>query len=79
LILTYILIIYRNYIVPNLVEYILKISSRLVHYCSKDASKNERKHFSLENLQQYRKIKDSMSHSIFEADVEKKLCQKNKL
>jgi len=30
---TYILIIYRNYIIPNLGEYILKISSKLIDDC----------------------------------------------
>jgi len=64
---TYILIMYQNYIVPNLLEYILKTSLRLVYNCkslkgSKDFLKKARKHFSLKNLQKYRKIKDSMSH-----------------
>jgi len=64
---TYILIIYQNYIVPNLKKYILKISSRSVYNCkslkgSKDFSKKARKHFLLKNLQKYRKIKDSLSY-----------------
>jgi len=55
---TYILIIYQNYIVPNLVEYILKISLRSVYNCksvkgSKDFSKKARTDFSLKNLQKY--------------------------
>jgi len=63
----YILIIYQNYIVPNLVEYILKMSSRSVHNCkslrgSKDFSNKSRKKISLKNLQKYRKIKESMFH-----------------
>jgi len=63
----YILIIYQNYIVPNLGEYILKMSSKSVDNCKSwqspiDFTKKERKNCLLKNLQKYRKIKNIMSH-----------------
>jgi len=64
---TYIRIIYQNYIIPHLGEFILKISSKSVdNYKSWqsliDFTKKAQKHFLLKNMQNYRKIKNIMSH-----------------
>jgi len=73
---TFILIIYQNYIIPNLREYILKISLKSV---DKRLTKPDRFHeksvktFFTQKLAQYRKIKDIVSHSIFQTDLEKQI------
>jgi len=64
---TYIRIIYQNHIIYNLEEYILKMSSKSIDnfkswQSSIDFTKKVQKHFLLQNLQNYRKIKDIMSH-----------------
>jgi len=79
---TYILIIYQNYIIPNLGEYILKISLKSVDNSKSsqspiDFTKKAWTNCLLKNLQEYGKVKDIMSHWIFETDLEKKSSQKN--
>jgi len=63
---SYIFIIYQNYIIPNLGEYILKISSKSVDNCKSwqspiDFTNIARKNCLLKNLPNYWKIKDIMS------------------
>jgi len=64
---TYTLIIYQNYIISNLGEYILKFSSKSVdNYCKSwqspiDFPKKAWRNCLLKNLQDYQKNKDIMS------------------
>jgi len=78
---TYILIIYENYIIPNLGEYILKMSSISVDNRKSgqspiDFTKKARTFFYTKSYTNIGKLRTS--HLIFDADLEKKFQPKKK-
>jgi len=81
----YINIINKNYIIPSLGEYILKMSSKSDHNCKSlqspiDFMKKCVNICFLQNLSKYQKKKASMSDLIFETNLETNIStQKNKL